>query len=144
MCASHLRKQTLARWRGGRGGGAVRGKHELLAKRQTNAKLTKATCRAISRRTSKFGRLRTRRRVLRIQGRRRDVRSPRLLGIHRRPHLQRPRAPDTREASNEDSNWLDVSDLSDEEIGLFPCDREELDGMALLLSAFPGAELATA
>ena len=31
------------------------------------------------------------------------------------------------EASNEDSNWLDVSNLTDEEIGLFPCDREELD-----------------
>ena len=35
--------------------------------------------------------------------------------------------PVTREASNEDSDLLDVSNLSDEEIGLFPCDREELD-----------------
>ena len=59
-------------------------------------------------------------------------------------HTYSDHEPVTREESNEGSNWLDVSDLSDEEIGLFPCDREELDGMALLLSAFPGAELVTA
>jgi hypothetical protein len=65
----------------------------------------------------------------------------------------------TREASNEDSDLLDVSNLSDEETGLFPCDREELaqlpahdagiekvgktedEAVAALLLAFPGAEL---
>ena len=74
-------------------------------------------------------------------------------------HTYSDHEPVTREASNEGSNWLDVSDLSDEEIGLSPCDREELDrlfaeenspekvgtiedvAVAMVLRVFPEAEL---
>lgn len=67
--------------------------------------------------------------------------------------------PMTREASNKDPDWPDAGVLTDEELGLFPCDREELDrllaidlkgewiGMTedeaatAILHAFPGAEL---
>jgi len=40
------------------------------------------------------------------------------------------------------SDFLDVADLSDEEIGLFPCDREEIDG--LLAAVTPFEEIGTA
>ena len=67
--------------------------------------------------------------------------------------------PVTRKSPTEDSDLLDVSNLSDEEIGLFLCDREELDrllasdlevervdmtegdAVAAILRVFPGAEL---